>query len=302
MDMPETIEENGAVRALFEFAAKSVPDIDHVAFGALCSDVNRLALQLPETKLNATELDTVREIMRTFGRYHKSAEYEVSERLAGWRSLTVRLLTNLVTKSGMDPSSAEAAPLAHALSSILSSEEIQAFHIQLDDFLRLHGGADTMSSTALPAPAVGPSTTDLDAAGRRGAAAVAKFKNIVEQGGEGFVALFHLRYLKTIEGRYGAQVVQDCVMAISAFLSRNLRNDDTVYAWGPFALLAILQSPATEQTMSAALQRIVDGNREVTVRCGDRNVMLRVPLSFRMFPFKKFGAAEELLDLPVHQN
>jgi len=303
MGLPETIDENGAVRALFEYAAANVPDIDSAVCGAFRSEVGRLASQLPEIKLNATELETVREIMRTFGRYHKSAEYEIKERLSGWRSLTFKLLTNLMARAGVDPASAEAAPLAHGLSSILSSEEIQGFHIQLNNFLRLHGGDKNLSTSELPAKGVDRSTTNLNAAGLQGGgAAVAQLKNIKERGGAGFVALFHLLYLRTIEERYGVEVVQDCIMAMSAFLSRNLRNDDTVYYWSQSTLLAILQSPASEPTMVSVLQRIVDSNREVTVRSGDRNVMLRIPLRFKMFPFGKFGAAEELFDLPVAQD
>jgi hypothetical protein len=94
--------------------------------------------------------------------------------------------------------------------------------------------------------------------------------------------------------RFGWEAVQDSLMAVSAFLTHSLRSDDGIYHWSDSALLAVLNTPASEPILTTAMQRIVDNNRDITIQIGDRPVMLRVPMQFRITPISQLNSAEDL--------
>jgi hypothetical protein len=94
--------------------------------------------------------------------------------------------------------------------------------------------------------------------------------------------------------RFGAEAVQDSLMAVSAFLTHSLRSDDAVYHWSDSSLLAILQTPVSVPILTAAMRRIVDNNRDITIRIGGRTVMLRIPLEFEVTPIDQLRTAEDL--------
>jgi GGDEF domain-containing protein len=119
----------------------------------------------------------------------------------------------------------------------------------------------------------------------------------MEKGGRGFVVLFQLGMLDVIGERFGVEAVQDSLMAVSAFLTSSLRNDDAIYHWSDSSLLAILQSPSSEQILTAAMRRIVDNNRDISIQIGGRSVMLRIPLDFEMIPIGMLNSAEDLYKL-----
>jgi GGDEF domain-containing protein len=93
------------------------------------------------------------------------------------------------------------------------------------------------------------------------------------------------------------EAVQDSLMAVSAFLTSSLRNDDAIYHWSDSSLLAVLQSPTTEQILTAAMRRIVDNNRDITIQIGGRSVMLRIPLEFEITPIDSLRTADDLRKL-----
>jgi GGDEF domain-containing protein len=181
--------------------------------------------------------------------------------------------------------------------SLLTGEEIQAYRLLLADFLRLGGGsANARAATALRV--ADRSTANDNAAGLRGGgAAVEHLRRILARNGSGFIVLFRLGCLEVIGERFGTEAVQDSLMAVSAFLTHTLRSDDALYHWSDSSLLAVLESPASEQILSAAMQRIVNNNRDITIKMGDRAVMLRIPLTFSLTPVAHFNAAEDLLKL-----
>jgi GGDEF domain-containing protein len=119
----------------------------------------------------------------------------------------------------------------------------------------------------------------------------------MDQGGRGFVVLFQLGLLDVIGDRFGVEVIQDSLMAVSAYLNASLRNDDAVYHWSDSSLLAVLQTPSSEQILTAAMRRIVDNNRDITIHIGGRSVMLRIPLEFEMIPIGMLNSAEDLYKL-----
>ncbi len=208
-----------------------------------------------------------------------------------------KLLTELLDRLGIDAGSAEAAPLARRVSSLLSAEEIHGFIVLLTDFLRV-GAVDPKTGQALQLKAADRSIANDNAAGLRGGgAAVEHVKRIMERGAPGFAVLFQLGLLDVIGERFGMEAVQDGLMAVSAFLTSSLRNDDAIYHWSDSSLLAVLQSPATEPILAAAMRRIVENNRDITVQIKDRSVMLRIPLEFDIIPIGSLRSADDLYKL-----
>jgi hypothetical protein len=94
--------------------------------------------------------------------------------------------------------------------------------------------------------------------------------------------------------RFGLEAVQDSLMAVSAVLTHSLRSDDAVYHWSDSSLLAILQTPVSVPILTAAMRRIVDNNRDITIQIGGRTVMLRIPLEFEIPPISQLRTAEDL--------
>jgi GGDEF domain-containing protein len=119
----------------------------------------------------------------------------------------------------------------------------------------------------------------------------------MERGGNGFIALFRLGCLEIISQRFGMEAVQDCVMAVSAFLTHNLHSGDAIFHWSDSSLLVVLEGRPNDKILTAELQRIVVQNREITVIIEGRNVMLRIPLDFDLTPIEVLHSAEDLYKL-----
>ena len=83
-------------------------------------------------------------------------------------------------------------------------------------------------------------------------------------------------------------------MAVSAFLTSSLRNDDAIYHWSDSSLLAIVDGRPNGKILTAELQRIVAQNRDITIKIGERNIMVRIPMTFELTPIASFQTAEDL--------
>jgi GGDEF domain-containing protein len=298
----EARESSGAewsLPRLLEQAAKNVPEVDSSAYKTFYANVSRLAPQLSSPPIGSGDLELLRQVLEEFGQYHKCTENALRERLAAWRRLVTKLLLELFARSGVAPTSADAAPLAQSATTLLSSAEIHAFTILLDDFLRLNRANSSAGSNApLARESEAPTPDNNNAAGLHSVdAAVAQLKTILDQGERGFIVHFQLCCLGMINERFGEEAVYDSMMAVSAFLTRSLRSEDTVYYWNDSSLLAILPTPATERVITMAIQRIVDNNRDITLSIGGRVTMLRIPLKFEISPIDKLRAAEDLYKL-----
>jgi GGDEF domain-containing protein len=134
-----------------------------------------------------------------------------------------------------------------------------------------------------------------NAAGLRGGGAAFKHvSRIMEGDNKGYLVLFQLGCLDVIGERFGMDAVQDSLMAVAAFLSHSLRSDDAIYHWSDSSLLAVLQTPASVPIIAAAMRRVIDNNRDVTIQMGGRTVMLRVPLEFEIIPISSLTTTEDL--------
>jgi GGDEF domain-containing protein len=101
--------------------------------------------------------------------------------------------------------------------------------------------------------------------------------------------------------RFGIEAVQDCLMAVSAYLTHTLRRDDAIFHWSDSTLLAIVLDRPTEQILTAELERIASQNRDITINVGGRVVMLRIPLGFELIPIERLTSASDINRLSGHR-
>jgi len=189
-------------------------------------------------------------------------------------------------------------PLVLKIAGLETGEQIQAYRERLKEFLHPAGAERGIPAGASQLKAADHTTENDNAAGLRGGgAAVEHVKRIMERGGNGFIALFRLGCLEIISQRFGIEVVQDCVMAVSASLTHNLHSDDAIFHWSDSSLLIVLEGRRNQQILAAELQRIVAQNSEITVTIEGRNVMLRVPLDFDLTPISYLRNAEDVYKL-----
>lgn len=282
---------------MVEGAALNMPEIDTASYKTFRANVTGLAAKIPDSLPEADKIAVIQNIIHEFENYRASSEKVLHEQLSSWRTLAGKLLAELLARLGIDSASASAAPLVGRVSSLLSAEEIHGFIILLTEFLRV-GAVDPRTGRPLQLKTADRSIANDNAAGLRGGgAAVEHVRKMMDRGSQGFVVAFQLGFLDVIGERFGMEAVQDSIMAVSAFLTSSLRNNDAIYHWSDSSLLAVLESPATQLILAAAMRRIVDNNRDIIVQIHDRSVMLRIPLEFEIIPVGSLRSAEDLYKL-----
>jgi hypothetical protein len=282
---------------LAEGAASNAVVVDPTDFTAFRGRVSHLALQMRDGLPDAERLGLILNVIHEFEHYRKLSDDAIRDRVCAWRTLVSKLLVDLLARTGIEAGSGDASPLVLRVASLLTSEEINGFIIQLTDFFRLTN-ADGRTARAAQLTAADRTTANDNAAGLRGGgAAVDHVRKIMERHISGYAVLFQLNCLSMIGERFGAEAVQDSLMAVSAFLTHSLRSDDAVYHWSDSSLLAILQTPVSVPILSAAMRRIIDNNRDITIRIGGRTVMLRIPLEYEITRIDQLRTADDLYKL-----
>ena len=283
---------------LVEGAAAGVPEVEPEAYRGFRSKVEELARRLPDRLPDEEKLALIQSILREFTSYRNGAETALREQQAAIRSTVAALLGELLANLGVDPASADAVPLVQLAKRLSNAGEINTWREKYNLFLHPLNGKGPAEDLAARLRTADCSTANDNAAGLRGGgAAVEHVKRIMERGGNGFIALFRLGCLEIISQRFGVEAVQDCLMAVSAFLTHNLRSGDAIFHWSDSSLLVILEGRPNEQILTAELQRIIAQNREITVTIEGRNVMLRIPLDFVLTPIGFLRNAEDLYKL-----
>ena len=282
---------------LIEGAALGMPEIDGAEYSVFRQRMGQLALQTPDRLPEHEKLAAIREILREFENYRKAGENTLRERTAAWRAITGDLLSELLARLGISPTKPAAASLLNRIPGLLTTGELSEFASALADFLHptdAHGNAQDILS---PLNRTDHTTVNLNAAGLRGGGSAVEHLERILSSGRGSVVIFRLSCLGMIFERFGAEAVEDCLMAISAYLTHSLHSDDAIYHWSDSSLLAILQGRANEQILAAELNRIAAQNRDITIQIGGRTIMLRVPLAFDIHPVSSFRCADDLLKL-----
>jgi len=278
---------------LAEGMVRYLPEVHGETYQALRLSVERLSLRLREKLPEDDKIEIIRGILREMENYRAKVDGLLRERLASWRALTSYLVRDLMKSRSLDPTVDRALTLTKRVASLLTAEEIQGFQVMLADYLRIGWAEEHPDGVALSH--ADRSTANDNAAGLRGGGAAAeRVRQLLEKGTHGYVVLFRLGALDMIGKRFGWEAVQDSLMAVSAFLTHSLRSDDAIYHWSDSSLLAVLTTPASEPILSAAMRRIVENNRDITIQIGMRTVMLRVPLQFQITPLSHLGSADDL--------
>ncbi len=287
---------------LAEGASLNVPTIDLESYKKFRANVSKLALLLPDRLPDNEKQELLRTILSEFESYRKNSDTALRERLLGWRGLVKTLLHELLTSLAADDKSPDAAALAKEIPHLTTAAEIQKWSENLEQYLHppdAQGQALGLASLK----AADRSTANDNAAGLRGGgAAVEYLKKIMERGGKGYIALFRLSCLEVISQRFGPEAVEDCLMAVSAFLTSSLHSDDAIFHWSDSSLLVILQPRASEQILNAELNRIVSQNRESSIKVEGRTIMLRTPLAYELTPINRLRTAEDLYRLSTQQE
>jgi len=287
---------------LVEGAALNVPEIEAESYKNFRTNVTRLSMKIPDRLADNEKLELIRSILFEFETYRNSSETALRERLSGWRGTAKTLFKELLSSLGTDPKSPNAAALMKAIGDLVTAEEMSEWDKDLAAFL--HPPDAEGKAQGLAAVKTADTSTENDnAAGLRGGGAAVEYvQKIMDRNGTGFVALFRLSCLGLITQRFGAEAVEDCLMAVSSFLISNLHSDDTIFHWGESSLLAVLQGRANEQILNAELYRIVSQNRESSVNVQGRTIMLRIPLTYELTPINRLHSAEDLYRLSTRNS
>ena len=282
-----------------EGAALGVPEIDNDAYSAFRSSVGKLAVQLPDRLPDDEKVAQIRSVVREFENYRRAGEDELRNRTANWRSLVSLLFRALLKSLGIDPAMDKADQLLRKIGGVTSAAQIEELCAHIDSFLH-PSGENSAPPEASRFQTADHSTANDNAAGLRGGgSAIEHLRQIMEGGGKGFIVLFRLSCLSMINQRFGSEAVEDCLMAVAAFLTQSLRSDDVIYHWSDSSLLAILQGRANEHILTAELERIVYQNRETSVNIGGRATMLRIPITFDLTPSERLQSADDLCKITL---
>jgi GGDEF domain-containing protein len=285
-----------------EGTARSVPEIESAAYKEFRENVAQSALQMRDGLPDEEKLAHVRGVLNEFENYRKRIEAELRDRKTEWRALVSFLFTDLLNSLGIDASVPNSAQLLRDLGAVVVAADIRSWHDRMESFLH-PSGAESIPDEASQFHKADHSTENDNAAGLRGGgSAVAHVKRIMESGDKGFIGLFRLSCLNMIHQRFGSEAVEDCLMAVAAFLTQNLHSDDAIYHWSDSSLLAILQGRANEQILAAELDRIAVRNRETTINIGGRAIMLRIPITFDLTPITRLSRPEDLYKITLLAN
>jgi GGDEF domain-containing protein len=282
-----------------EGTALGVPEVDVEFYKEFRANVARLALQLPDRLPEEEKLAQVRLVLREFENYRSRSEAELRNRTTEWRAVVAFLFRQLLGSLGIDASAPNPSGLLSKLAGVTTAQSTQEFHDRLETFLH-PAGAESGPAEASQFRAADHSTENLNAAGLRGGgSAIEHVKRLLESGGKAFIVLFRLSCLNMINQRFGPEAVEDCLMAVSAFLTQSLHSDDAIYHWSDSSLLAILQGRANDQILTAELDRIAMQNRETSVNIGGRATMLRIPITFDLTPIERLKSADDLYKITL---
>jgi GGDEF domain-containing protein len=279
---------------LAEGAAQNALVVEEPIYNDFRTNLSGMARQVRDRLPDADKLALIQNMLREFESYRKKSHNTLRDRQSEWHALVSLLVHDLLDAFGVKETSPTATGFMQRIGGLATAGDIARFRASLVEFLQ-KGGMNGQPLKSASLKITNLSTQNDNAAGLPGGGAgIEHVKSILQRGESGFVVLFRLSCLDVIGERFGIEVVQDSLMAVAAFLIRSLRNDDMVYHWSNSALLAVLETPTTKQTLTLAMQRIVNSNRDITVPLNDRTVMLRIPLSFEIVPLTELRNADEL--------
>jgi len=291
--------ERRALGLLLEGLVINQVQVDPEEYRRFRSAILRNSIRVTEPNSESDLLNTVADIVREFEVYRLASEAAVEERQKQWRRLSGLLLRLMGVLYKIDPKSEAWTNLATELVAAVSAEDIEVLHEKFTTLFPLNSDG-TAASARQWTEEQDRSTANDNAAGLRGGgAAIEHVRRMILESRPGHIGLFRLSCLDVVGERFGAEGIQDCLMAVSAFLIENLRAEDTVYHWSESSLLAVCDRKVREDILIAELNRVLARNRDFNINIGDRTIMLRIPIDMQLFPVSYFSSADDLRQLPV---
>jgi GGDEF domain-containing protein len=278
---------------LLEALAKNTPAIDARAQEQLSAAIAGVIKKSPDRVHEAEKIKLVQTVVHELEHYRNATENALREQLDGWRGLVKNLVHEVAVNGATDAEQAGFHRLTSDVATLSTSQDLKAYSELLHTVLHAPGSKKVAHKRS---PVVDNScATNDNAAGLRGGgAAVAHLQSVLDRCQAGFVAVIQLSCMNVIEERFGITAVEDCVMAVSAFLTDRLENDDAIYHWNDTTLLAIFEGRNNKGLLSKELEKIAAQNRDITININDRTVLIRVPLAFELSPVSGFHSGDDL--------
>ena len=291
--------ERRALGLLLEGAAINLPQIDAELHRRFRSGILRSSISLVQPQSGHDLLNIIASLVHEFETYRTDSEATLDARLKEWRLLTGLVIHQLATRDKIDERSESWAKIAVSLSSAVTADDIESLRTTLQKLFQA-SGEEQITKRTKEAEEQDRSTANDNAAGLRGGgAAIEHVGAMIAQSRPGYVGLFRLSCLDVVGERFGPEGIQDCLMAVSAFLIQNMRAEDSIYHWSESSLLAVCDRKIREDILAAELNRVLSRNREFTINIEDRAIMLRIPVTLDLFPITQFSSADDLQNLPT---
>ena len=291
---PKEQRAGESLTLLLDALAKNTPAIDARAQEQLSAAIAGVIKKSPDRQHEAEKLKLVQTVVHELEHYHSATEDALREQLNGWRGLVKKLVHELGVNGGADADESGFHRLMADIATVSSSQDLQTYSELLQTVLHAPGPRNRVADKRPPLENSACATNDNAAGLRGGGAAVAHLQSVLDRCQVGFVAVIQLSCMNVIEERFGITAVEDCVMAVSAFLTERLESDDAIYHWNDTTLLAIFEGRNNKGILSKELERIASQNRDITININDRTVLIRVPLAFELSPVSGFRSGDDL--------
>jgi GGDEF domain-containing protein len=289
--------ERRALGLLLEGAAINLPQIDPDLHRRFRSGILRSSITITQPQSEHDLLNIVTSIVHELEIYRTDSEATLEARQKEWRQTAGLLMHLLANRDKVDQRTELWASFTSSLASAVSVDEIQLLKTKLQRLFQ-SSGEELAAKRTQAAEEQDRSTANDNAAGLRGGgAAIEHVSAMIAQSRPGYVGLFRLSCLDVVGERFGPEGIQDCLMAVSAFLIQNMRAEDSIYHWSESSLLAVCDRKIREDILAAELNRVLARNREFTINIGDRAIMLRIPVDLELFPITQFTSGDDLQNL-----
>ncbi len=289
--------ERKAAAMLLDGIASSLVVIDLAAYRSFRSAILRSPLNLPELLVEQEMVSEVKSVVREFERYRTANEAMLKERRNEWRQTVSQLAHLLAGYNRVEQSSDLWTGICVQLTSATSREEIAALREKLMQLFRSLE-VQTASRRAAEVGKQDMSTANHNAAGLRGGgAAIEHVRRLMTEDRPATIGVFRLNCLDVVGERFGQEGIQDCLMAVAAFLTQNLSSDDTIYHWSESSLVVVCERRIREDILNAEWNRVLARNRDFTISTGGRNIMLRIPIALELISASQINAADDLQHL-----
>jgi GGDEF domain-containing protein len=294
--------ERRALNLFVEGAAAHQIRVDSVAQSQFRSATLRDCIRLTEPQSETDLLMIVGAVLKEFETYRELTERTIEARQTHWRQLASMLLHFIGPVCELDNESVLWLSAIHQLNAAKTQLDLETLRGNLHKYLT-NGLREKEARAGKKVEVQDRSVANDNAAGLRGGgAAIEHLRTMIANARPGYVCLFRLSCLDVVGERFGDEGIQDCLMAVSAFLIEHLRIEDSVYHWSEASLLAICDRKIREEVLTAELNRILSRNRDFTIHIGERTIMLRIPILLEIYSIAEFETAEDLQNLALLRN